>query len=266
MATYKECRALTRGLEVLQSMNVYQSATPSLLAAETGIHRTTVHRLLETLRKSGFVEKSPEDDAYRLTIKSRTLSEGYTDDMIVARVAAPILKTLQEKIVWPSDLSVLNGDVMLIRESTHRFSPFSVHRAMVGRTWPVMASACGRAQLCFRSEAERESLLRLLARSGYEGNEAARNREFVDGLVARVRSRGYAESVGELEENISAIAIPVRVGARVAASLSMIFFASAMTPEEAAGRYLGPLYDAAEEIARASLDGRAAPENSSQAG
>ena len=170
--------------------------------------------------------------------------------------------------MWPSDLSVLQGDVMLIRETTHRFSPFSVHRAMVGRTWPVMASACGRAQLCFRNDEERESLLALLARSAHPGNAAARNRRFVDAMVNKARAVGYAESEAELEQKMSAIAIPVRMDGRVLASLSLIFFSSAMTTAEAAREHLAAMHDAADAITRAlyaererSGDRRGVPES-----
>ena len=38
-----------------------------------------------------------------------------------------------EKVMWPTDLATLEHDAMIIRESTHRFSPFSIDVGMIGR-------------------------------------------------------------------------------------------------------------------------------------
>ena len=68
--------------------------------------------------------------------------------------------------------------------------------------------------------------------------------------MARTRSDGYASSVGETEQGISAIAMPIGGVGPVIGSLNIVFFTSAMTPEVAAGRYLPSLAQAARDIER----------------
>ncbi len=62
-----------------------------LLAELSGLHRTTVRRLLETLQEEGYVRRSPSDDSFRLTIKVRQLSEGFRDEQWISALAAPLL-------------------------------------------------------------------------------------------------------------------------------------------------------------------------------
>ena len=52
-AAYKTVRGLSRGLLLLKLLNKFDGgATPGLLAEFSGLHRTTVRRLLETLQES----------------------------------------------------------------------------------------------------------------------------------------------------------------------------------------------------------------------
>ena len=64
------------------------------------------------------------------------------------------------------------------------------------------------------------------------------------------RARGYAESDGGSEPNISAIAYPVCWRNRVLGAINIMFFRRAMTPMKAAERYLGYLHECVRDIER----------------
>ncbi len=62
---YKTVRGLTRGLALLNALNRLDGgASPTRLAELTGLHRTTVRRLLETLQEEGYVRRSDSDDSF----------------------------------------------------------------------------------------------------------------------------------------------------------------------------------------------------------
>ena len=75
-------RSLARGLDVLKALNRAPGGQASTtdLAKACGVHRTTVKRLLETLRAEGFVRHGERDGQYYLTFEVRRLSEGFEDD------------------------------------------------------------------------------------------------------------------------------------------------------------------------------------------
>ncbi len=79
---YATVRGLTRGLDLLRALNVQEGGRASLgqLAEATGLHRTTVRRLLETLISEGYVRRSDSDDSYCLALRVRSLAEGFRDD------------------------------------------------------------------------------------------------------------------------------------------------------------------------------------------
>jgi len=251
-AQYKAVRGLTRGLEILRALNSVMNgrATSGELSKMTGLHRTTVRRLLETLVDEGFVRRSESDDSFRLTLMVRELSEGFTDSEWISTIATPVMGELLQKIRWPSDLSTPNGDAMQIRETTHRFSPLSFHRSMVGRRLPILLTASGRAYFAYCDEEEREQMLQLLRTSHDEQGRLAADSRFIKNLVRRVRADGFGSNAGEwdTEKKIGAIAMPIIHENRVLASLNVVYLARALRLDEAVLRYADSLQAAVQKI------------------
>jgi IclR family mhp operon transcriptional activator len=193
---------------------------------------------------------SASDDSYRLNQKIRQLSDGFTDDEWISEIANPVLGELLQKVVWPSDLCTLDGDSMLVRETTHRFSPLSFHRAMIRQRMPVLFTSAGRAYLAYCSNEERQQILRLLAAGNDEQANFARNRPLVEQLLEKVRQQGYASNDGEWsqQQKISAIAVPIRHNSNVLASINVVFLKKALSVTEAVQCYLPELNHAVEKI------------------
>lgn len=247
---YPPVRALSRGLAILAELNAGGPTPVRELAQRTGLNRTTTYRLLETLRTEGFVSFNETSGLFSATPQVRRLSDGLTIRDESSQAALPAMFELLREVNWPSDLAVFEAGSVVIRESTHPFSPFSVHRAVVGHRRSLLRSALGRAILSAATPDLRRDMLEMAA--GLGGGEAtlARNEVLVKRLLAQVERQGYASSTGETEQNINAIALPIRAGEQVFGSLNLIFFARSMTPETAAERYLPKLRAATADIER----------------
>jgi len=256
---YRFVQGLSRGLGLLQAINRTANgcATIAELSTATGLHRTTVRRLLETLQAEGYVRRSRSDDSYRLNQKVRQLSDGFTDDEWISELAAPVLGELLQQLVWPSDLCTIDGDTMLVRETTHRFSPLSFHRAMIRQRMPVLFTAAGRAYLAGCSEDERQQILALIAGgSGPQASFVRNQRPAIDAMLERVQRQGYASNDGEWTEQlkISALALPVRHQNTILASINVVFIRQAMSIPEAVERYLPAMRAAIDKIERQLAD------------
>ncbi|NWL19005.1 DNA-binding transcriptional regulator [Pseudomonas umsongensis] len=248
---YKSVRGLMRGLALINSLNRFDGgASTAQLAERSGLHRTTVRRLLETLQAEGYVRRSESDDSYRLTLKVRELSEGFRDEQWISSIAAPLLGELLQEVVWPTDLCTLDGDAMVIRETTHRFSRLSFHRSMVGRRLPLLMTATGRAYFAFCPPTEREELIELMISRDDEQSPLAADRRFVDRLVQHTVAKGYGENNSHWgqERKIAAIAIPITFEARLMGCLNLVYIAKAMSVEEAARRYLPAMQGVVQKI------------------
>jgi len=249
MSTFTRVRALQRGLEILQALNAHNGLRANEVAQVTGVPRPTAYRLLETLEEMGFVTRSPSDDTWRPTLQAKSLSSGFRDEDWVAQIAVPHMMRLGRKMLWPIDLATFHDYRMVVRESTHNISPFSIDIGMVGRELPVTLTSGGRAWLAFCPPAEREQILAGLALRGETGGGMMEDRAALDYVLERCRQLGVGYRSGGFNDHTMSFSAPVMQGERVVASLTLIWITSAMGFEEALARYRPELIETASAIA-----------------
>jgi IclR family mhp operon transcriptional activator len=252
---YKSVRALSRGLELLRLLSTAHAgrAAAAELSKTSGIHRTTVRRILETLADEGYLARSPSDDSFRLAAKVTQLGHGFSDAHCASIAALPVLDQLLAELQWPTDLCTPNGIDMVISESTQRSSRLSFHhfRELVRHEIPMLRTAAGRAYFAHLEEAQRRAILQeIVARGDAEDLRLAMTPGLIDTMVAQVRGRGYGINDGEFsyDARVGALAVPVLRDNRVVASLNVIYLRSVITTESAVERFHGPLSLAASRI------------------
>ncbi len=148
---------------------------------------------------------------------------------------------------WPTDITTLDVDAMVVRETTHRFSRLSFHRAMVGRRPPLLLTASGLTWLAFAPDAERDAIVSMLAARPEAEYQLAREPERLAAILARTRQNGYGENFrGWRQEKIASIAVPVCSQQRVSGCLNWSI-SPAMTIEQAA-QHLPALQRVARQI------------------
>ncbi|MDP9877455.1 IclR family mhp operon transcriptional activator [Variovorax boronicumulans] len=253
---YREVRGLSRGLAVLRALNALPGGIGGVveLARVTGIHRTTVKRLLETLRSEGLVHHKDDGASYALGFEVRRLSEGYVGADWIDRVAAPAMRAHLRALSWPSDLATPDAGFMIVRESTHRVSMLSQHRATIGIRIPMLVSSLGRAWLSWCAEEERVATLALLAQRTDAIGEMARDGGYVKRIIRETRRRGYAMNRGEWasESSVTAIGFPIRIGEHAIGAINLVLQNNVVSDREVATRYVPLLRQLADGISEAT--------------
>ncbi len=251
-APYRKVQGLHRGLDILSTLNLHRggAATISELSEATSLHRTTVRRILETLVQAGYVAPVPSSNQYRLSVRVRSLSSGFRDEVWITDIASKPLSRLTADILWPSDIATLERSEMVIRASTHSLTSLSFHRSMVGRSLPMLSTAVGCAYLAFCSPAECAAILNVIGSRRDEEGEKARNSKAVGKLLDRIRTQGHAFNGGMWidTDRFNAIAVPVMSGERVLACINVVFSIRSISAKDAVARYVEPLSATAREI------------------
>ena len=253
----KPIRSFSRGLAVLSALNRYGSATALTLARDSGVPRTAVYRLLQTLIDEGYVSRRTADDRYHLQLKVRSLSEGFEDEQWIAAIAGPALAELTRRISWPCDVATLEGVKMVIHDTTHRIAPLSIDRNMVGQQLPLLASSTGLAYISFAPTVEREALLAMLARSADPHDALARDADAVLRLIMATRRNGYAlRQGGPIWPHTGSLALPVRARRRLLGCINTVWMARAISAKEGLRRCLEPLRETRGLIERRLAEAR----------
>jgi DNA-binding IclR family transcriptional regulator len=170
------------------------------------MHRTTLFRLLATLRARGYVARDPENDRYRLGLQLLSLSSALLNDLDIRHVARPILEALCNETQELIHLTVLdNGEVVTIDRIEGK-QPLSLQTEIGGRR-PAYCTATGKAFLAQMSTAEVGRLLEhgmpRLTRNTITSPDAMHQH------LAETRQRGYAIDNEERTEGIRCVAAPI---------------------------------------------------------
>ncbi|MDA7417712.1 helix-turn-helix domain-containing protein [Xenophilus arseniciresistens] len=252
---YRHCQSLVKGLDLLSALNRLPSGSGSIseLGRQTGIHRTTLKRLLETLREEGFLSHDAATNHYRLTFRVQQLSYGFRDTVSLVEAAWPDMREVSREVVWPCSLVVPEGEEMVVRASTRLYSRLSFHPGMPGRHMPMLSTAAGRAYFAHVCDDERSVLLDMLRSRDDEQAALARDSKQVLALVRQTRAQGYGVNIGEwgVEPKFGAVAVPLRAHTGVLGSMNLTFLLRAVKGQDALLKLVAPLKAAAARIEEA---------------
>jgi IclR family KDG regulon transcriptional repressor len=192
--------------------------TVSGLARSLGRDKSSVSRQLKPLVDLGLVERD-DDGFHRLGWRLFALATQAGDQRLLL-MAPPVMRQLARQVKERVHLSIRRNDEVLtiMSEGPHR-AVESVQ--WVGRTVPISCTSSGRALLFDHDPGE----IRNLLQDGFRKGPGSKAPATVDALIDRVnraRSLGYAALVDEFDDDLAAVAAPVRDGyGRIVAALNI---------------------------------------------
>ncbi len=200
-------RSVERALDILLCFN---GKTPTRTLAQiterVGLPKSTVHRLLTTLEAKRFVHRNGADGSYRLGVQLIELGASVRWDTGIADLATPHLERLSAECRETVDLAIFDGSEVVylkVIESSQRMKI----AAAPGERLPAFCTATGKVFLAFMPEDQVREILKKNRRK-YTDHTQLSFTALSQSLQA-TRSRGYALSLGEYEDGISAVAAPI---------------------------------------------------------
>jgi IclR family transcriptional regulator, acetate operon repressor len=177
------------------------------LARAVDLNKTTAFRLLTALESAGLVERTPGGDAYQIGAEVARLASQALGSRALLAAGRPALQALAAATRETITLEVLvDDDVLIVDEVVG--SHVIAAMPSLGTRWPAHATSTGKVLLAGLSDLElqRRTRARLAAFTPRTiVTPAALRRE-----ILRVRERGHATAVEELEPGFVAVGAPVR--------------------------------------------------------
>ncbi|MDX2223925.1 MAG: helix-turn-helix domain-containing protein [Rhodospirillaceae bacterium] len=246
----KPIQSTLRSLDVLTALNRANDSTVAQITAAVRLPRGTVFRILETLRRGGFVRRADATGRYRLTEKVRWLSDGFRDLDAFDEACRPIIEAFAAEVLWPVTLTAPRDLDLVTRVTTDQQSPFAEIRSAPGLAVQWLGSAAGHVYLAHCDARRRDILIRhALATSPTPARTLTRQLDQFRAQHAAIRKGGFAYFRGV--HRSAAISVPVMVHDELRACLSVRFFASAVPEKEWRGGLLPRLRETAERIGEA---------------
>lgn len=238
---------LAKGLDVLEALSDVEEIGLSEFARRQGVAGPTLFRILATLGARGYVHKSPAG-RYRLTLKAWEIGAKAVRRLALRDIARPLLERLASETQETANLSVMQGDGIMIVDKID--SPHAVRvETFVGLRAPLHCSATGKAIIAF----ERPEALDVLLPAKLQRHTDATITDHAElkRELAQARRVGWARNREEWRPGVCAAAVPVRDAAgAVVASLSVTAPTSRFTAEAVRDRLVPALKRAEAALER----------------
>lgn len=230
----KAVQSIERAIRILEELATEKEGLGvTELSQRVQLHKSTVHRILNTLLLYGYVERNPHTERYRLGMKLLYLGGAILDRMDIRSEARDILDALAKEVNETVHLVVPEGDKAIYVDKIDSRRTIRMY-SQIGRRAPYHASAVGKAILAFLPKEEAETIiskgLERYTKNTITDPEKLRNH------LEMIRRKGYAIDEEENEVGIRCIGAPVfdhtgRVVAAVSISGSILTVTRDKIPE-----------------------------------
>lgn len=224
MASNKDgtVQSLDRMIDILEELALHRDGCGvTSLANLTGLHKSTVHRLLNTLMSRGYISKNSENDKYSLGMRILYLGSAILDRMDIRTVSKPFLEKLCQDTDEVVHLSMLDDREAVYIDKVESPNKSIRMYSQIGKRVPLHCTGVGKVLLAWLPDKEVEYLLGVKGMEAYTKNTIT-NIEDMKKHLAEIRDKGYAFDEIEHEEGIRCVAAPIfNMSGKVIASVSV---------------------------------------------
>lgn len=219
-----------RTLRLLEYLAESGPTRLSTVAEDLGLNKSTAHRFLSTLVRSGYAQQDPETRAYLLTPKLAGLGLQVLDQIDLRQAVRPHLEELARRSGEAAHLAVLDALEIVYLDKVEGSQAVNMVSRVGGRA-RAHSTALGKVLMASRSREEWDRYVeegRLTPRTERTITHPDRFRDELE----RVRGQGYAVDDVENEQGIRCVAAPIRDhSGAVMAAMSISGWTVSMTPE-----------------------------------
>jgi IclR family acetate operon transcriptional repressor len=198
----RQVAAVQRAIAILNELaDARAELGTNEIARRTSINVSTISRILATLTSGGLVEHVAATGRYRLGVGVIRLASAAGERLDIRSLARPHLAELASHTQETATLSVPGGREAITLDYVQ--SPLSVRSvAEVGRASAAHATAVGKVFLAYGGTVPDGPLPAFTERTIVD-------HDVLRADVARVGERGWGQALGEREDDLNAVAVPV---------------------------------------------------------
>lgn len=223
-------QSVERALGILELVAEFEEIGVREIARKMGLATSIAQRLVSTLTEASFLHQSADSHKYRIGHRAYAVGQAYSVSNSLMRSALPVMKEISLQHEVSVFLGALKGPAVVYLADMQLAGPILL-RNVPGTIAPLHTTSFGKALLFDMSD---EQVTTLLGPEPYKKLTNATIVRQADFLADLERSRrlGYAVSINENIEGVSAAAVPIYdQSRRIVASLSVSTISHTMKPK-----------------------------------
>jgi IclR family pca regulon transcriptional regulator len=202
--------SLARGLSILEAFDLDHSRMGITdLSVKTGLPKSTVYRLVQTLCEMGYIIPKEEENKYALGPGVIGLGFAVLSSLELREVAQPYLMKLSQEVKETVNLAVLDGWGLIYVEriKTHQIVNINLH---VGSRLELYNTAMGRILSAFQGQDWISRYLKYIEKIKEAKDYWKDGGKKLLDILEKVRKNDFAINNEELTPGLRSVASPVR--------------------------------------------------------
>ncbi len=191
-------QSVDRSLALLEMLSNHpKGISIAELSKQSDLHKSTVHRLLNTLVYKGFVKQNIHDNTYKLSLKLFELGSSVVNHDSLREVAKVHLKTLRDLTGEVVHLVVPEPPYIVYIDKFDTQETIRMHSS-IGKRSPMYSTSVGKAILATYKDEDIKRVWEESDIQAYTEHTITQLTDFMETIEA-VRTNGYAEDNEENE-------------------------------------------------------------------
>lgn len=201
-------QSVDRAVSVLEIIARLGEAGVTDLAADIGVHKSTVSRLLTALEDHELVEQAHERGKYRLGFGILRLANAVPGQLDITKQGREMCEQLAAEIGETVNIAVLRSHYAVNVDQARGPTSVGSHN-WIGELTPLHATSSGKILLAYMPAEARRELLEEAGLDRYTEHTVT-SIDDLDRQLTSIARDGYVVSTEELEHGLNAVAAPIR--------------------------------------------------------
>ncbi len=225
-------QSIERAFSILEQLSGHpQGMQITKLAEETGLSKSTVHRLLSTLIELKYVKQDTDTERYSIGYRALYLSRNLLNTSSLISNTKPFLQKLVDKINETIHLCVEENEEIVYIDKIESNQTIRMS-SRIGSRAPMYCTGVGKIILSGKTEEEFFDIVNRINFIKKTPNTILNSSDLFE-EIKQIRRQGYALDDIENEEGIRCIAVPIYdFSGKIVASFSVSGPSSRITHEK----------------------------------
>ena len=202
-------QSLDRAFDILELLSKEHSGLSiTEISKELKLHKSTVHRLLNSLKNRDYIRQNAETFKYRIGYEFIELCSHYLRNLELKTEAEPVLRKISQKTTQTVFLAILQDHEVMYIDKVEQFNSLRRYSIMGTKT-PLHCTALGKSLLTGMNENEIREIYKNLPFKVFTEN-TIKDIETLLAEISKSRKTGWTFDNEEFEEGVQCLASPIR--------------------------------------------------------
>lgn len=200
-------KSVTKAFAIIDELDKVEELSISELSAALDMDKTTVHRIVNTIKEAGFVTQNPLTKKYSNSMKFYMYGRNVLHKNELGDIARPYIRQIAQITGETVNLGIRVGNSVVYIDRAQSETGIQV-ATTTGKSIPMHCTGMGKAILAYLSDEEREKVIADTELMPYTHNTAI-TKEDLEVKLEEVKVTGIAVDHEEFDIGLIAFGAPI---------------------------------------------------------